>query len=88
MTVGHDGNTSYGTTVETIAAQLTELGADVVGLNCSVGPAAMLDAIERMAGAHRPAALGPAERRTAPGGGRPADLSRQPRVHGAPMPGG
>jgi len=49
MTVGQDGNTSYGTTVETIATQLTGWGADVVGLNCSVGPAAMLDAIERMA---------------------------------------
>jgi methionine synthase I (cobalamin-dependent)/5,10-methylenetetrahydrofolate reductase len=48
MTVGQDGNTSYGTSVETIASKLTELGADVVGLNCSVGPAAMLDAIERM----------------------------------------
>jgi homocysteine S-methyltransferase len=48
MTVGHDGNTSYGTSVETIASKLTELGADVVGLNCSVGPAAMLDALERM----------------------------------------
>ncbi len=50
MTVGHDGNTSYGTTVETIATKLTDLGADVVGLNCSVGPAAMLDALERMVG--------------------------------------
>jgi homocysteine S-methyltransferase len=48
MTVSHDGTTSYGTTVETIASRLTELGAEVVGLNCSVGPAAMLDAIERM----------------------------------------
>jgi homocysteine S-methyltransferase len=48
MTVGHDGNTSYGTSVETIASKLTELGADVVGLNCSVGPAAMLDSLERM----------------------------------------
>jgi len=48
MTVGQDGNTSYGTSVETIATRLEELGADVVGLNCSVGPAAMLDAIERM----------------------------------------
>lgn len=48
MTVGQDGNTSYGTSVETIALKLTQLGADVVGLNCSVGPAAMLDAIERM----------------------------------------
>jgi homocysteine S-methyltransferase len=49
MTVGEDGNTSYGTPVETIAARLTEWGADVVGLNCSVGPAPMLEAIERMA---------------------------------------
>lgn len=48
MTVGQDGNTSYGTAVETIASRLTDLGADVVGLNCSVGPAAMLDALERM----------------------------------------
>jgi methionine synthase I (cobalamin-dependent) len=48
MTVGQEGNTVYGTSVETIAAKLTELGADVIGLNCSVGPAAMLDGIERM----------------------------------------
>jgi homocysteine S-methyltransferase len=34
MTVGEDGNTSYGTPAETIAARLTEWGADVVGLNC------------------------------------------------------
>ena len=38
MTVGEDGATSYGTPVETIAARLIEWGADVVGLNCSVGP--------------------------------------------------
>jgi homocysteine S-methyltransferase len=48
MTVSHDGNTSYGTSAETIASKLTELGAEVVGLNCSVGPAAMLDSLERM----------------------------------------
>jgi homocysteine S-methyltransferase len=49
MTIGEDGNTSYGTSVETIAERLAEWGADVVGLNCSVGPAVMLDAIERIA---------------------------------------
>ena len=49
MTVGEDGTTSYGTPVETIVARLSEWGADVVGLNCSVGPAPMLEAIERMA---------------------------------------
>ena len=49
MTVGEDGRTSYGTDVEHLAAELDELGADVIGLNCSVGPAAMLDALEKMA---------------------------------------
>jgi homocysteine S-methyltransferase len=49
MTVREDGNTSYGTSVETIATRLDEWGVDVSGLNCSVGPAPMLDAIERMA---------------------------------------
>ena len=49
MTIAEDGKTSYGTDVEKIARALTEWGADVVGLNCSVGPAIMLDAIERMA---------------------------------------
>jgi methionine synthase / methylenetetrahydrofolate reductase(NADPH) len=60
MTVGHDGNTSYGTTVETIGSKLSELGADVVGLNCSVGPAAMLDALERLVEhTHRPLSAQP-----------------------------
>ena len=49
MTVGEDGATSYGTPVETIVARLVEWGADVVGLNCSVGPGPMLEAVERMA---------------------------------------
>jgi homocysteine S-methyltransferase len=49
MTVGEDGKTSYGADVEHLAAELDALGADVIGLNCSVGPAPMLDAIERMA---------------------------------------
>ena len=49
MTVGEDGKSSYGAEVEHLAVLLDELGADVVGLNCSVGPAAMLEAVERMA---------------------------------------
>lgn len=49
MTIGEDGSTAYGTDVETVARTLSEWGADVVGLNCSVGPVYMLDAIERMA---------------------------------------
>ncbi len=49
MTVSEDGSTAFGTDVETLARALVEWGADVVGLNCSTGPAMMLDAIERMA---------------------------------------
>jgi homocysteine S-methyltransferase len=32
-----------------VARALADLGADVIGLNCSVGPAVMLDALEEMA---------------------------------------
>ena len=49
MTVGDDGRTVYGTDVETLTRALDQAGADVIGLNCSVGPAVMLDALERMA---------------------------------------
>jgi len=49
MTITEDGTTAYGTEPAVIATQLTAWGADVVGLNCSVGPAVILDAIERMA---------------------------------------
>jgi homocysteine S-methyltransferase len=49
MTVGTDQTTSYGTDPRAIARSLQDLGVDVLGLNCSVGPAVLLDAIEDMA---------------------------------------
>jgi len=49
MTTEEDGNTRDGGTPEAFVPELERLGAQVVGLNCSVGPAAMLDTIERMA---------------------------------------
>ena len=51
MTVGQDAKTAYGTDTRQIATALDDSGADVIGLNCSVGPAIMLDAIEEMADA-------------------------------------
>ena len=48
MTILGDGNTSYGTTTEVFTTRLDEWGADVIGLNCGVGPADVLTAIERM----------------------------------------
>jgi methionine synthase I (cobalamin-dependent)/5,10-methylenetetrahydrofolate reductase len=49
MTIQEDGNTAYGTDPETLARALDEYGADAIGLNCSVGPQGVLEAIERMA---------------------------------------
>ena len=48
VTIDDDGNCLDGSSPETFAAKLTEWGADVVGCNCSVGPVAMLSAIERV----------------------------------------
>ncbi len=48
MTIGSDCLTPYGLSPEDIAKTLDALGADIVGLNCSVGPQTILDAIEKM----------------------------------------
>jgi homocysteine S-methyltransferase len=48
MTIGNDGRTIYGDVPRTIAQRLDLAGADVIGLNCSVGPDVMLDAIEEI----------------------------------------
>jgi homocysteine S-methyltransferase len=49
MTVGIDGKTYYGTDPTTFGPELQTLGADVVGVNCSVGPHGVLEAIEKLA---------------------------------------
>jgi methionine synthase I (cobalamin-dependent)/5,10-methylenetetrahydrofolate reductase len=48
VTIDEDGNCLDGADPETFAARLEEWGVDVIGCNCSVGPVAMLDAIERV----------------------------------------
>lgn len=48
VTIQNDGNTSYGTSPEIFTKRLDEWGADVIGLNCSVGPHTMLEALEKM----------------------------------------
>ena len=50
MVIREDGRTVFGSDVQLIAERLTEWGADVVGLNCSVGPSAMLNAADRLLG--------------------------------------
>jgi homocysteine S-methyltransferase len=49
MTVGEDCHTPYGASVQDVARRLDEWGADIIGLNCSVGPQTILECIEKMA---------------------------------------
>ncbi len=52
MTINDQGATAYGTPPEVFTPQLDkwlgDAGADVIGLNCSVGPQVILEAIEKM----------------------------------------
>jgi methionine synthase / methylenetetrahydrofolate reductase (NADH) len=75
MTTEEDGNTLDGTPPERFTPELERRGATVVGVNCAVGPAPMLDTIERMA-AVTDRKLSAARRRGA------QHLSLLARVHG------
>jgi homocysteine S-methyltransferase len=48
-TVGPEMRTAFGASPEDVARVLDKWGVDVIGLNCSVGPQTILEAIERMA---------------------------------------
>ncbi|MGA2374555.1 MAG: bifunctional homocysteine S-methyltransferase/methylenetetrahydrofolate reductase [Candidatus Sulfotelmatobacter sp.] len=48
VTIDEDGNCLDGSDPETFTPRLEDWGADVIGCNCSVGPVAMLGAIERV----------------------------------------
>jgi len=48
VTVDEDSNCLDGSAPEHYTGKLADWGADVIGVNCSIGPVAMLDAIERM----------------------------------------
>lgn len=49
VTTEEDGNTLDGAAPEAFVPQLEALGATLIGVNCSVGPAGMLETVERMA---------------------------------------
>ncbi|HEV8591530.1 MAG TPA: bifunctional homocysteine S-methyltransferase/methylenetetrahydrofolate reductase [Pyrinomonadaceae bacterium] len=48
MTIQMDGKTVFGDSPEAFTADLEEWGADVIGLNCGVGPNHVLTALEKM----------------------------------------
>jgi homocysteine S-methyltransferase len=68
MTTEDDGNSLDGTPPEAFAPELERRGAQVIGVNCSVGPAAMLETIERMSRLTR------AHLAAQPNAGRPRDV--------------
>ncbi|MCL4866256.1 MAG: bifunctional homocysteine S-methyltransferase/methylenetetrahydrofolate reductase, partial [Gemmatimonadales bacterium] len=49
VTIGPDGKTIYGTTPEAFGPRVEQMGVDVLGVNCSVGPQGILEAVERLA---------------------------------------
>ena len=68
VTTEDDGNTLDGVSPERFVPELEQQGANVVGLNCSVGPAAMLETIERMA------AVANVKLSAQPNAGRPREI--------------
>ena len=68
MTTEEDGNSLDGTPPESFAPELERRGADVIGVNCSVGPAAMLETIERIA------QVSAARMSAQPNAGRPREI--------------
>ncbi len=48
VSVNEDGLTTYGTSLEQAIRFLNGTAADVIGLNCTVGPAPMLDLLKKM----------------------------------------
>ncbi|MBP7778874.1 MAG: bifunctional homocysteine S-methyltransferase/methylenetetrahydrofolate reductase [Acidobacteria bacterium] len=69
VTTEEDGNSLDGTPPEQFGPALLARGANVVGVNCSVGPAPMLETIERLA-----EACGGAPLSAQPNAGKPRDI--------------
>ncbi len=68
MTTDEDGSSLDGTPPERFIPALAGFGPDVVGVNCSIGPAPMLETLERIAGVAR------LPLSAQPNAGRPRDI--------------
>ena len=68
MTIEEDGNSLDGAPPEQFAPELERRGADVIGVNCSIGPAPMLETIDRLGQATR------ARLSAQPNAGKPRDI--------------
>ena len=68
MTTEEDGHTLDGTPPEKFAPELERRGATILGVNCAVGPAPMLETIERMS------AVSKLHLSAQPNAGKPRDI--------------
>jgi len=68
MTIEDDGNSLDGTPPERFVAELEKRGVDVIGVNCGIGPAHMLETVERIAAVTR------TRLSAQPNAGRPRDI--------------
>lgn len=48
MTIQMDGKTAFGATPEAFTERLDELGVEIIGINCGMGPSHILSALEKM----------------------------------------
>lgn len=48
MTIQMDGKTAFGATPEAFTERLDELGVEIIGVNCGMGPSHILSALEKM----------------------------------------
>ncbi len=78
MTIQMDGKTTLGTTPETFTVTLDELGADIIGLTCGMGPNHVLTALEKMR------ELTGRKLSAQPNAGRPRDVQGRQFYMGSP----
>ena len=78
LTTEDDGTSLDGAPPEIFTRELDQAGADVIGINCSVGPAAMLETLESMA------RLTSRRLSAQPNAGRPRDVDGRNLYLGSP----
>ena len=83
VTIDDNGNLPGGTETEVFTRSLDEWPADVIGVNCSVGPKTTLETVERMMAVHLQADQRHAQRGRAGARGGPQPLSVLAGIHGA-----
>ncbi len=83
MTFEEDGRTFLGTSPEVAAITLDALGADALGINCSLGPAELRPLAQRMLAVTEKPVIVQANAGPSARGGRPHRLRHRPEAYAA-----